>query len=98
MKTLKSPSLVGMLKLLMILGISFLSGCVSTRVVFINPSDDVIRIGPNVKGKVYYYNKEEQAWQLSTNKSLIPEGWYAGNIDISDGSNTREVQPVEADN
>jgi len=87
MMILKNLNWVGMWKLLMILGISFWSGCVSTRVVFINPSDDVIRIGPNVKGKVYFYNEEEEAWQLSTNKSLIPEGWYAGNIDISGESN-----------
>ncbi len=84
MKTLKSLNLARTLKLLTMLGISFLSGCVNTRVVFINPSDDVIRIGPNVKGRVYFYNEEEQAWQLSNNKSLIPEGWYAGNIETLD--------------
>ena len=53
-------------------------GCGSTRVVFVDTQADLIRIGPDVEGKVYVLKNGE--WVLSKNKMKIPEGWYAGGI------------------
>lgn len=41
----------------------------------INTESDVVRIGPNVRGKVYVW--QDNAWRL-TGKVTLPEGWYAG--------------------
>ena len=51
-------------------------GCGTTRVVFIKNDQDVVRIGPNVTGKIYFRKGGE--WILSKNKVKLPEGWYAG--------------------
>ena len=56
-------------------------GCASgKRVVLVDPSKTIIRVGPNVKGKVYVKDSSG-TWELSRNKVEIPEGWYAGKID-----------------
>ena len=47
--------------------------------VFIKTSSDVVRLGPNVTGKVYFMREGE--WVLSKNKVKLPEGWYAGSLD-----------------
>ena len=70
MKTLKI--LVTALLLISIIG------CGSTRVVFVDTSADLIRIGPNVSGKCYVLKNGE--WVLSKNKVKLPEGWYAGGL------------------
>jgi len=44
--------------------------------VFVKTDSDVVRIGPNVSGKVYFRKGGE--WVLSKNKVKLPEGWYAG--------------------
>lgn len=68
-----------MMKTLAILSLSLLLvGCGSTRVVFVDTQADLIRIGPNVEGKVYVLKNGE--WVLSKNKIKLPEGWYAGGI------------------
>jgi hypothetical protein len=41
----------------------------------IDSASDVVRLGPNVTGKVYIWR--DGAWQL-TKKTKLPEGWYAG--------------------
>lgn len=53
-------------------------GCGSTKVVFVDTQSDLIRIGPDVEGKVYTLKNGE--WVLSKNKVKIPEGWYAGGV------------------
>ena len=71
------------MKALAILSLSFLlSGCGSTRVVFVDTQSDLVRIGPNVEGKVYVLKNGE--WVLSKNKMKLPEGWYAGGIPRED--------------
>ena len=67
------------LKLLtvLILSVAFI-GCGSTRVVFVDTSADLVRIGPGVSGRVYILKNGE--WILSKNKVKLPEGWYAGGI------------------
>ena len=68
---------------LVILSLSFLlAGCGSTRVVFVDTQSDLVRIGPNVEGKVYVLKNGE--WVLSKNKMKLPEGWYAGGIPRED--------------
>ena len=71
----------------------FLAGCVmllsagcltrSKRVVFIEPNDTLVRIGPDVKGRLYYWTGE--GWELSANKVEIPEGWVAGPMNLPEG-------------
>ena len=68
MKTLKT--------ILLISTAAFLLGCGSTRVVFVDTQSQMVRIGPDVKGKVYVLKNGE--WVLSKNKMHLPEGWYAG--------------------
>jgi hypothetical protein len=42
-----------MRKLLLLSSVIFLVGCGSTRVVFVDTQADLVRIGPDVEGKVY---------------------------------------------
>jgi len=60
----------------------FLAGCGSTRVVFVDTQSNLVRIGPDVSGRVYV--KKDGEWVLSKNKVEIPEGWYAGGIPTED--------------
>jgi hypothetical protein len=45
----------------------------------------MIRIGPDVRGTVYYLIDGE--WVKSKNKVTLPEGWYAGGISKDDKKN-----------
>jgi len=55
-----------------------LIGCGSTRVVFVNSQEknDLIRVGPGVKGKAYVWDGTD--WLLSKNKIEYPEGAFIG--------------------
>jgi len=64
------------LRFAIVCGLLFGGGCGTTRVVFVKTDSDVVRIGPNVSGKVYFRKGGE--WVLSKNKVKLPEGWYAG--------------------
>ena len=68
-----------MKKITILLSSLFLLGCGSTRVVFVDTQSNLVRIGPNVEGKIYVLKNGE--WVLSKNKVKLPEGWYAGSID-----------------
>ena len=71
--------LIKYLKLFALVGVSVLMiSCGTTRVVFVDTQADLVRIGPDVKGRVYFY--KDGSWVLSKNKVAIPEGWYAGGI------------------
>lgn len=63
----------------MIFAMAFVASCGSTRVVFIHQSSDVVRMGPEVQGKVYFLR--DGTWVLSKNKVTLPEGWYAGALE-----------------
>lgn len=65
-KLLQKFAIVGML--------GFLTSC-ATRTVVLDPRVDVVRIGPNVVGRVYVFS--DGKWILSKPMKL-PEGWYAG--------------------
>jgi hypothetical protein len=54
--------------------ILLLAGC-TTRVVVIDRSSDVVRLGKGVKGEIYVLRDGE--W-VSIGKAVLPEGWYAG--------------------
>ncbi len=47
----------------------------ATKTVVLDRSADVVRLGPDVRGKVYTWRAG--AWTLS-GKVTLPEGWYAG--------------------
>ena len=55
-----------------------LIGCGSTRVVFVNSQEknDLIRVGPGVKGKADVWDGTD--WLLSKNKIEYPEGAFIG--------------------
>ena len=59
-----------------------LVGCGSTRVVFVDTQSNLIRLGPNVEGRIYVLKNGE--WILSKNKVKLPEGWYAGGLPTED--------------
>jgi hypothetical protein len=61
------------------------SGCLTSgkKVVFIPTSDTLVRLGPDVKGRVYHWNGTE--WELSKNRVTLPEGWLAGPLDLPEG-------------
>lgn len=63
-----------------------LTGCLTSgkKVVFIQPSDLLVRTGPNVTGRVYYWTGTE--WELSKNKVTLPEGWLMGPLDLPEGA------------
>ncbi len=50
----------------------FLTAC-GPRTVLV-PESSPVRIGPNVKGRVYV--REGNEWTLSANRVEIPEGYY----------------------
>ena len=60
----------------------FLIGCGSTRVVFVDTQANLVRVGPNVSGRIYVQKNGE--WVLSKNKVKLPEGWYAGGIPVEE--------------
>ena len=49
----------------------------------------MVRLG-NVSGTVYFFKGGE--WILSRNKVKLPEGWYAGGIDLNDNNKTTPTQ------
>ncbi len=59
-------------------GLILFTGCGSTRVVFVDTQNNLVRLGPDVSGKVYVLKDGE--WVLSKNKVKLPEGWYAGGL------------------
>ena len=68
-----------LLKISAVLVIStFLLGCGSTRVVFVDTQSNMVRLGKDVSGHVYVLKDGE--WVLSKNKVKLPEGWYAGGL------------------
>ena len=68
--------------LILALASMFLLGCCSTKVVFVDTQANLVRIGPDVSGKVYIQKNGE--WVLSKNKVKLPEGWYAGGLPTED--------------
>ena len=48
------------------------------RVVFVDSDSEMVRLGPDVEGHIYYYDEGE--WVRSKNKVKLPEGWYAGGV------------------
>ena len=72
------------MKKILILSLSslLLVGCGSTRVVFVDSEANLVRIGPDVSGRVYIQKNGE--WVLSKNKVKLPEGWYAGGLPTED--------------
>tara|TARA_R100001460_G_scaffold76048_1_gene117157 strand:+ start:481 stop:789 length:309 start_codon:yes stop_codon:yes gene_type:complete len=67
-------------------------GCQSSSVVFVEESDGLVRLGPDVRGKVYYWDGE--GWSLSSSVVRLPEGWYAGSLNGSE----EETWPDASDN
>ena len=71
------------IKILLLISIAAIfMGCGSTKVVFVDTQANMVRIGPNVKGKVYVLKNGE--WVLSKNNMHLPEGWYAGALPTDD--------------
>lgn len=78
MKTVMRQMLLVLTVLLTLSATSCASKSDARRVVFVSPGQ-VVRIGPDVKGHVYYF--VDSQWTLSAEPVKLPEGWYATNID-----------------
>lgn len=50
-------------------------GCAADRVVVIDRSSDVVRLGRNVRGEVYVW--KDGQW-VRVGRAKLPEGWWAG--------------------
>lgn len=74
--------------LLCILGIVGINGCASLsggqRVVIVQESDALFKIGPDVRGRLYFWNGKE--WELSNNEVKLPEGWLTGPLNSTNTS------------
>ena len=56
-----------------------LMSCVtSPDVIFVDTTQDVIRLADDVEGHVYY--QKDGRWVRSHNKVKLPAGWYAGGL------------------
>jgi len=53
------------------------TSCQTSKAIILH-DDDVVRLGPDVKGRIYYWDGTK--WVLTTKKVLLPEGWYAGGM------------------
>ena len=74
LKHLKAFASVGVATFALIL-----PGCVtSPDVVFVDTTQDVIRLGRDVRGHVYY--QKGGRWIRSANEVTLPAGWYAGGL------------------
>lgn len=83
----------------LLLVLLFASGCqtderraVLIPPIVVNPEtlvpSDIIRVGPNVKGRIWFPS-ENGGWELSSNEVSLPEGWYLippPNSEEEDGS------------
>lgn len=52
------------------------AGCATSRTVILDSQSDIVKLGPDVRGHVYYYRDGQ--WQLTGDKVTLPEGWGAG--------------------
>lgn len=50
--------------------------------VFVDTQADMVRLGPDVRGTVYFFKEGE--WVKSKNKVTLPEGWVAGGVPRED--------------
>ena len=56
------------------------TGCVtSPDVVFVDSTSDIVRLGRDVEGHVFYRDGSGR-WIRSANKVKLPAGWYAGGM------------------
>ena len=51
-------------------------GCGTTQTIFIDTGADLVRLGPDVTGRVYVRKGGE--WILGKNRVKLPHGWIAG--------------------
>tara|TARA_R100001463_G_scaffold57630_1_gene109897 strand:- start:302 stop:556 length:255 start_codon:yes stop_codon:yes gene_type:complete len=79
MKTLKLKT---HLKCLSVFVTLLLVSCGGNKVVFVPESEGMVRLGPGVKG--YVYTWDGSGWTLSRNKVYLPEGWYAGSLNVNE--------------
>ena len=75
--------------LLRICGIVFAASCGiscgASRVVFVDTSGGMVRLAHDVKGHVYFFKDGE--WIRSAGPVTLPEGWFAGGIDLNENEN-----------
>ena len=81
MKSRQIPRPRMLLKFLVTCASVLVTGCGSTRVVFVNSQEknDLIRVGPKVEGRAYVGDGTD--WVLSKNKIAYPEGAFVGFLD-----------------
>ena len=65
-----------------------MTGCLNLglgggRVVFVDSDSEMVRLGDDVEGHLYYYDEGE--WVRTSKKVKLPEGWYAGGMSSKKG-------------
>ncbi len=78
LKHLKAYANAGGVTSVMTLMICGISCVTSPDVVFVDTTQDVVRLGKDVEGHVYY--QKDGKWVRSNNKVKLPAGWYAGGL------------------
>ena len=61
----------------------FAIGCGTTQTIFVDTEADLVRIGPDVRGRVYVRHNGE--WILGKNRVKLPHGWIAGPLPKREG-------------
>tara|TARA_R100000655_G_scaffold44273_1_gene80917 strand:+ start:18908 stop:19081 length:174 start_codon:yes stop_codon:yes gene_type:complete len=51
----------------------------SPDVIFVDTTQDVVRLGEDVSGHIFYRDGSGK-WIRSNNKVKLPAGWYAGGL------------------
>ena len=67
--------------MLSLLGIvASLTGCATTQLAVVDSQSDIVILGSDVTGHVYFYQNGQ--WVLSENKIKLPAGWFAGAMKV----------------
>ena len=83
LKPLKVCVNVGAVISAMILMICATSCVTSPDVIFVDTTQDVVRLADDVEGHIFYRDGSGK-WIRSNNKVKLPAGWYAGGLPPED--------------
>ena len=68
------PTLASIVTLCAVPALASATGC-GQRTILV-PEGAPIRLGADVRGRVYTLDRETKEWRLSLNAQALPEGWY----------------------
>lgn len=65
-----------LIRALLIAGVTLCASGCATKVIFVDPNRDVLRLDDDVRGHVFY--QKDGHWIRSEHPVKLPAGWYAG--------------------